>query len=167
MKIVTAILRAFQLLFAIVILGVSVNLAKGQHIGMVPIRTGLSAAAGALGMLASLVGIAAIVLSSIPEIVTWGLDGIAGIVFLAGGIADAIGIGGTTCSTWKSTSNNDLLNGGYNLWYHVDQLQKRCTSFKADTAFMFLSFITCAVVLGWTFLKGSGTTKSRGTGSYV
>lgn len=37
-------------------------------------------------MLASFVGIAALFVSSVPDIITWGLDGIAGIVFFAGGI---------------------------------------------------------------------------------
>lgn len=75
-----------QFLFAIVVLGVSVTLAKHQVYNSVPAATGYSAFTGGLGILAALVGFVALFASSLDGIVTWVLDGLASLAFLAGGL---------------------------------------------------------------------------------
>lgn len=75
-----------QLIFSVVVLGLSITLAKGQGIGSVPAETGYAAFTGALGIVAGLLGIVAFFLDSLDGVVTWLVDGVAGIALLAGGI---------------------------------------------------------------------------------
>jgi Membrane-associating domain len=75
-----------QLLFALVVLGVSISLAKGQVFGAVPARTGFNAAVGALATLASVVGILAVMFDKLPEKISLGLDLLTALALLAGGI---------------------------------------------------------------------------------
>lgn len=82
----TLILRICQLIFAVIVLGLSVKAAQWQWQGPVPATTAFSAFAGAFTLLVALVGIAAIWLSAIPSIAMSGIDGLAALLLLAGGI---------------------------------------------------------------------------------
>jgi len=82
----TLILRICQLIFAVIVLGLSVKAAQWQWQGPVPATTAFSAFAGAFTLLVALVGIAAIWLSAIPSIIMSGIDGLAALLLLAGGI---------------------------------------------------------------------------------
>lgn len=74
-----------------------------------------------------------------------------------------------TCGDNHSTFENPLINGGCikaenDEWgcvyvdYNEGELKSRCISAKADTAFMFISFVTCLGVVAYTFFarKRSG-----------
>lgn len=54
--------------------------------GSVPAETGYAAFTGALGIIAGLLGIVAFFLDSLDGVITWLVDGVAGIALLAGGI---------------------------------------------------------------------------------
>lgn len=69
-----------------VVLGLSINLARHQVYGKVPSQTGYAAFTGALGVIATLVGIASTAVDSLRGLVTWVLDGLAGVALLAAGI---------------------------------------------------------------------------------
>lgn len=90
MKLIIAVLRAFQLLFAVVVLGLSISLIKGQKVGAAPTRQGYSAFAGAFGLVVSLFGITAIFVDSLASLfgglATQALDGLAFLALLAGGV---------------------------------------------------------------------------------
>jgi hypothetical protein len=55
----------------------------------VPAETGYAAFTGALGIIAGLLGIVAFFLDSLDGVVTWLVDGVAGIALLAGGIVSS------------------------------------------------------------------------------
>jgi len=173
MWLITAILRVFQFLFAIVVLGLSVTLAKGQIINSPPATTGYGTFTGGLGVLAAVIGAAALFVGSLEGIISWALDGLAGIAFLAGGIAFAVGLRGTDCSNVATTWDNDIISGGcatvqgqtecaYIDLNETDKLHSRCTSAKADAAFMFLGFILCMCVIGSFMLSGNKRSRSGG-----
>jgi hypothetical protein len=82
----TLITRILQLIFAIIVLGLSVRAANWQEIGSIPTTTAYCAFAGAFAMLISIIGLAAIWLTAIPKMIMSGLDGLASIILLAGGI---------------------------------------------------------------------------------
>jgi occludin/MAL family lipid-associated protein len=78
--------RYSQFLFAIIVLGLSITLAKGQVIGSVPATTGYGSFTGGLGILAAIIGFAALSTDFLEGIISWAIDGLAGVAFLAGGI---------------------------------------------------------------------------------
>ncbi|RAK98506.1 MARVEL domain-containing protein [Aspergillus ibericus CBS 121593] len=164
---IIAILRAFQLVFSVVVLGISISLAKGQHINSVPGATGYAAFTGGLGTLASLIGAAAIFIESFQTFLSWAIDGLASLAFVTGGIIYAVYLRNTNCSNQLTSCTNSIINGGSFrdgkktiCWYSGGKLNSRCTSAKADMVFMFLGFAVCAAVCGMVFLR-------RRKGGYV
>jgi len=75
-----------QLLLGAVVLGLSVTLAKHQLYGSVPSETGFSSFAGAFGIIASALGLAAIYLESFPLVVSLVADGLSAAFYVAGGV---------------------------------------------------------------------------------
>jgi hypothetical protein len=80
------IFMSIQLLFAIVVLGLSVTLAKGQRYGSVPAATGYAAFTGGTAIVAALVGCAALYREALNGIISWTTDALASLALLAGGI---------------------------------------------------------------------------------
>ncbi|KAJ6023877.1 hypothetical protein N7540_004674 [Penicillium herquei] len=164
MQLFTGIARAFQLLFTVVVLGLSVSLARAQGHGSVPAQTGYAAFAGALGVLVSLVGIAALFIESLSGIIAWALDAFASIALLVGGIIYAVALKGVNCSKPEEYAwDNVLVSGGcekykgdkycYTLTVHgKSAVKSHCISAEADTAFMFLGFLACLAALVVGFL---------------
>ncbi|KAI9039775.1 MARVEL domain-containing protein [Aspergillus affinis] len=176
MQIITVVVRVFQLLFAIIVLGLSVTLAKGQSIGSAPAITGYAAFTGGLGIVASLVGGAAFFVSSLDGIISWAIDGLASLAFLAGGIAYAVLLKDANCSDPTTTWDNEILSGGCVKvdgdktcsFGGEDKLKSRCTSAKADAAFMLIDFVVCAAVIACSiFLASRGRGGGFGKSSYV
>ncbi|KAJ5101392.1 hypothetical protein NUU61_003614 [Penicillium alfredii] len=167
MQLFTGILRVVQLLFAVIVLGLSITLAKGQHDGVLPPATGYAAFTGALGIVASLIGFAALFIDSLDGVITWLIDGVTSLALLAGGITYAVLLRGTSCSNWQTLQDNVLLSGGcaaafddsfkacYYAGYHLySELEGRCKSATADAAFMILGFLICVAVLIVSFVSG-------------
>jgi len=69
-----------------VVLGLSISLAKQQKYGKVPSQTSYAAFTGALGIIASVIGIASIFVEKLRGVITWVLDGVTGIALLAAGV---------------------------------------------------------------------------------
>jgi hypothetical protein len=80
------ILRAFQALFGIVILGLSVTLIRGHHWGNLPNTLGYAVFVGGVTILAALVGVAATWVSFLEGIVGVAIDGLVALLNIAGGI---------------------------------------------------------------------------------
>ncbi|KAF2093659.1 hypothetical protein NA57DRAFT_81159 [Rhizodiscina lignyota] len=168
MQIVAPILRFVQIVFAAVVLGLSVSLAKGQAPGFsVPATTAYSSFTGGFGMVVALIGLISIFVEFLQGIVMLVLDALASLIFLAGGIAVAIGLRGVSCGNVDEMFKNSLLNGGCTkahgeteCYYgqipvdRTDQLTGRCRKDEADSAFMFLGFIICAGLVAHTFWFG-------------
>lgn len=88
--IISSIVRAFQLLFTVIVLALSITAAKWQAYGPVPAITGFNAFAGAFGLLVTLIGFAAIFIEAVPGFIVAILDLLAFIFLLAGGIVSDI-----------------------------------------------------------------------------
>jgi hypothetical protein len=83
------ITRALQLIFAIVVLALSIRASKWQVYGSVPATTAFAASTGGFAVLVSLVGIASIWISAIPALIMSMVDGLASVLLLAGGIVSS------------------------------------------------------------------------------
>ncbi|CEL03841.1 hypothetical protein ASPCAL04981 [Aspergillus calidoustus] len=170
MQLISAILRGFQAIFAVIVLGISVDLARGQETALesVPAATGYAAFCGAFGTLAAFIGVASLFVSSLEGIVTWALDGLSSLTMLAAGIAFAVLLRDAPCSNPSVIEHNSLLNGGcmkhdgdlycrYTARSGTGKLKSRCVSAKADSAFMFITCVTCIGIVAYSFfVRGRG-----------
>lgn len=86
----TIIIRALQLIIAVIVLGLSIHAAQWQWQGAVPAATAFNAFVGAFTVLVALVGIAAMKVSAISSLIMTGLDGLASVLLLAGGIVSHV-----------------------------------------------------------------------------
>jgi hypothetical protein len=168
MKIALGALRFFQLIFSAVVLGLSISLAKGQVVGSAPATTGYSGFCGAFGIIAAVIGIAAIFFEGVNGIITWIADGLAALVLLAGGIAMAIGLKGVDCGSLFSYYLNPIINcgtldlgkdtgkGWSCLGDSVQDRQKniagRCRMARADDVMLFIAFAVSLGALAASFL---------------
>jgi hypothetical protein len=84
------VLRTFQFLFGIVILGLSVTVIRGHHWGSLPSSIGYAAFVGGVTILASLVGIAATWVSFLQGVAGLALDGLVALLNIIGGIVRPI-----------------------------------------------------------------------------
>lgn len=80
------ILRAFQFLFGVVILGLSVTLIRGHHWGSLPSSVGYGAFLGGISIVAALIGFAATWVTFLEGIVAAIIDAVVAILNIAGGI---------------------------------------------------------------------------------
>lgn len=131
-------------------------------------------------MIVAVIGFASLFVEFLQGIIMMVLDTLAALLFLAGGIAVAVGLRGVSCGTSADAANsmlkNGLINGGckddYNTCWgwgtdttkdYVNKLKERCQMDEADSAFMFLGFIVCAGLVAHTFFIGGrsmGRTRS-------
>ncbi|KAJ5580192.1 uncharacterized protein N7459_006177 [Penicillium hispanicum] len=156
------IARFFQTMSSIIVLGLSITLARLQHYGHVPSETGYAIFAGAIGTLASVTGTASVYIDSLRHVVTWVLDGVSCVALLIAGIVYAVALRGTNCndtSTDGSTWDNKLISGGCyydksgTKWCHdKDKVHARCVAAQTDAAFMFIGFLGCLGALVVSFL---------------
>lgn len=83
------VLRAFQALFGIVILGLAVTLIRGHEWGNLPSSLGYAAFVGGITILAALIGIAAVWLEFLDGIIGLAVDGLVAVLNIAGGIVSS------------------------------------------------------------------------------
>ncbi|KAK3940152.1 marvel domain-containing protein [Diplogelasinospora grovesii] len=176
-------LRALQFIFAVVVLGLAVTLIKAQVLGDAPTTTKYSSFTGAFGIIVCAAGVAGMFVSAIPDLVTMALDGVLALLFLAGGIAWAVGLKGIGCkdqTAYMQMRENGLLNEGSatvdgvavigadynsNNDYDVfDKLSANCQKGMADEIMQFISFAFALGLLGLGFVrwrKGGTSGSSR------
>ncbi|KAK7730749.1 hypothetical protein SLS57_001580 [Botryosphaeria dothidea] len=150
--------RGVQLICAAVVLGLSISLIKGQVFGTVH-AINYAAFTGGWGMLAALIGIAAIFIEPLQGLIMAAVDGLATLFLLAGGIAIAVKLRNVSCSSNSDLNQyklcgNHLTSGGTikdkagqprcGLDDDDDRLS-RCKKSSADAAFM---IITAVVTIG-------------------
>jgi hypothetical protein len=70
----------------VVVLGLSAALFKAQVYGSAPTTITYSIVTGSFAAFAALVGIVTLFFESLPGIISVGIDGVAGLLLLAGGI---------------------------------------------------------------------------------
>jgi hypothetical protein len=83
------VVRGFQALFGIVVLGISVSLIRGHHIGSLPASLGFSAVVGGVTILGAALGVAALFLSFLDGMVGLIIDAVVALINAAGGIVSA------------------------------------------------------------------------------
>lgn len=86
MPVLNLTLMVLQVLCGIVVLGLSVTLAKEQTVGSVPSQVGFSCFTGALGIIVALLGVVTLFFDSIPHIASVVADAASSAVYLAGGV---------------------------------------------------------------------------------
>ncbi|KAK4240403.1 marvel domain-containing protein [Achaetomium macrosporum] len=174
-------LRTIQFLTAVTILGLAAAMIRAQVFGSAPVTVRYSTFTGGFGILVCLVGVASLFASFIPDLVPLVLDGLAGVLFLAGGIAWAVGLRGVqNCKDPDGMLRNSLLNwgtvgSGDNIGYGVrgpdddaptvyNRLRGNCQRAQADEV---LQFISVAFALGLIGLGYLQLRRGRGLGGYV
>lgn len=93
-------------------LGLSITLAKGQVVGKIPTTTGYATFLGGLGMVASAFGIINIFVDKFGGIIVLAVEGLATLLFIAGGVAMAVMIKGGDCKDFFSAATNKIINCG-------------------------------------------------------
>lgn len=166
------VLRGFQALFAIVVIGLSVTLIRGHHWGSLPWQLGFACFAGGLAFVAALIGLAGSFFSLLEGMIGLIIDGVVAVVNILGGIILAVKINGVKCESDDSVGNslrlvhNELFNGGVRndiTWvgYQYQKNQKKavdvilghCREAQADTVFMFLTAVLLLVSGVLLFLR--------------
>ncbi|KAK1595275.1 marvel domain-containing protein [Colletotrichum navitas] len=168
---------------AIVVLGLSVDLVKGQLLGDAPTTTKYGTFTGGFGLAVAILGLASAFIDAIPALVVMAADALSGLLLLGGGIAFAIGLRGVTCDATndleklKAQYQNVLINAGaakvtgerYMFTHRqmsTDRLLSNCKKATADQAMQFvtLGFVISTIVL--LFLVWRNGRGSKG-GAYV
>ena len=87
---VNFIVRGFQFIFGVVILGLSVSMIRDHHWGNLPSTLGFAAAVGGVTILGALIGITATWISLLEGFVGLIVDGFVAIINAAGGIVSEL-----------------------------------------------------------------------------
>lgn len=94
------VVRGFQALFGVVVLGISVSLIRGHHWGSLPASLGFSAFVGGVTILGAALGVAALFLTFLDGMVGLIIDALVALINAAGGIVSAsLGRNGLDFST--------------------------------------------------------------------
>ncbi|KAL4948264.1 marvel domain-containing protein [Aspergillus filifer] len=169
-------LRIIQLATSAIVLGTSISLALAQNTSLAPVPapTGYAAFCGGLGILVTLVGGLVEFLSDSGSglrrergrqrgrVMSW-VDCLAGIVLVVGGVSYAVLLKNTPC-TADAAQYNALFNGGCKMLDRLDcayvdkdpfrgTLERRCTTAKADCAFMFLAVVAFEAGFCWEVVR--------------
>ncbi|KAH7402762.1 marvel domain-containing protein [Pyrenochaeta sp. MPI-SDFR-AT-0127] len=163
--IINFVVRGFQFLFAIIVLGLSVSLIRDHHWGNLPATLGFAAFVGGVSIVGALLGIAASWVTFLEGTIGLIIDGLVAIINVAGGILMAIKMKGAQCKDDGSLENanklvrNDMLNGGCIdketcYWFSdPDKIVSHCRESQADFVFMFLIAALLAASALLTFLR--------------
>jgi hypothetical protein len=162
--------------------GLAATLIKAQVFESAPVTTKYSTFTGGFGIIVGAVGLAGLFIDAIPDLATMALDGLAGLLFLAGGIAWAVGIKGISCSNredFEKMVENGLLNLGkfigpngpiYGVYRDTNnafeifaKLEENCKKGFADEIFQFLAFGLGVALVGVGFVRW----RKGGPTSYV
>jgi len=191
LKIALLATRGLQMVFSAAILGVSVQLAKGQLLGHIPTTTGYAAFLGGLGLIAGAYGLVNVFIPLFEgtPILNIAIDGFVTLLFLAGGIVVAIAIKGGKCglqdiefllknklincgATFETVQGTEFSAGlcGYNPKLstndlglaEIKALRNRCDEFTADYGLMFAVAILSILAI----VMGLAWRK-KGRGGYV
>ncbi|KAL2266862.1 hypothetical protein VTJ83DRAFT_4139 [Remersonia thermophila] len=105
--------RVLEFLMALTVLALAADFIRKQVLGSAPVTTRYTTFTGGFGMIVCGVTAASVRFSFIPGLVALGLDALAGLFFLGGGIAWAYGLRNVDgCTNDLNMLNNHLLNRG-------------------------------------------------------
>ncbi|OHW95020.1 hypothetical protein CSPAE12_06290 [Colletotrichum incanum] len=165
---------------AIVVLGLSVDLVKGQLLGDAPTTTKYGTFTGGFGLAVATLGLASAFIDAIPALVVMAADALSGVLLLGGGIVFAIGLHGVTCDPQTERESRTLLRNGLingvtfdgdgEPFPHKDmtagRLLDNCKKDTADQAMQFVTFGFAIASIVLVFLVWKNGRGSR-SGAYV
>ncbi|KAF2476211.1 uncharacterized protein BDR25DRAFT_64444 [Lindgomyces ingoldianus] len=172
--IISLALRGCQALFAIIILGLSAGLLKGQVVkDQLPSTIPYAIFTGAFGLVCACIGVASNWVEILQTVLMAGIDCAVAFFYLAGGVIIAYKLRGINCAksdfaTRKKMTGNNLLNGGCekaegrtlcgytendDYTYRAGTLNARCKQSEADAAFMFMSVLLMAACVAMLFIQ--------------
>ncbi|KAJ0164604.1 hypothetical protein CTA2_630 [Colletotrichum tanaceti] len=178
LNLITIGVWAIQGIMAIVVLGLSVDLVKGQKFGDAPTTTKYGTFCGGFGLAVAIMGFASAFIDAIPALAVMAADALSGLLLLGGGIAFVIGLRGVTCdppnneTEWKRLQQNSLINGGTvkigeEDYRHVDVTHSRlldnCRKATADQAMHFVTIGFAVATIFLVFLVWKNGRGSRGS----
>ncbi|KAH6620059.1 marvel domain-containing protein [Boeremia exigua] len=139
--VITFAVRGTQVLFAMVVFGLSTTLIKGHHYGKIPSTLSFVAFVGAVSIIAALLGVASHWMHVLQGRVGVIIDAVVAVLNAAGGTLLAIKLG--------TLYVNPIICGGAGVdvcyWaFYMQKLLSRCKMSKADSVFLFLT----AMVVG-------------------
>ncbi|KAF2165714.1 hypothetical protein M409DRAFT_24004 [Zasmidium cellare ATCC 36951] len=166
-KLALYITRVLQLISAAIVLGIGITLARDintishgkgcyQHgdpddkikcsdlVGRYPSSTAYAAFTGAFGLLDGILGLVGVVVMGVPWWVVVGVDALAGVFYLAGGVNSAV---------LRAKNSEWIDHQGLHIWSRFDTI----------TAFMFIGFLVTLLCMALVFLTG----RRRGKSSVV
>jgi len=162
-------LRIFQIISAVIVLGLSVSLLQGQNprLSNAPIITTYNIFLGGWGLFTALIGLLAVCIIPLQNLVggffVISLDGFSAFLYLCGAIAMAVRLGLGNCGDVSFTEFNDIINGGYAFDEKGNFLvssnvpfEARCQKAKATTAFLFFGMAAFLGSIGITLLLRRG-----------
>ncbi|KAB8300281.1 hypothetical protein EYC80_000481 [Monilinia laxa] len=167
--IVTLALRVLQLLFAAVVLALSVTLIKDYGPGTSWSLISYGAFCGGAAIVIAATGVVACFLEALQGIVMLALDGLASFFLLAGGIAYAATIKVGSCSSidYLGDHSNPFIPGPGKTYPSaqaaLDNLKARCQETQASTAFI---WFTAACFVGTTVIHFLSSKRGGGAASY-
>ncbi|KAA8913468.1 marvel domain-containing protein [Sphaerosporella brunnea] len=143
-RIIESVLRALQLIFITIAMGLCGALLEQQVYGGTPTRLNYSMFVCALGAVSILYLLPSIFIDAIRHpVIVLALDGLNAIFFLCAGIAMAAELEGRDCSDWTWIQWNGITNGGV-VGTHYHQAM-RCREANALTAFEWFTAVAFAL----------------------
>ncbi|KAI1337583.1 marvel domain-containing protein [Xylariaceae sp. FL0016] len=177
------VLTDVKLLVGVIVLSLSVTLAKHQQYGSVPAETGFNGFVGAVAIIASIVGLFSLFMENIKGTLVMGFDFLVALLYLAAGIAYAIALKSVpSCSSNEDYAKaeryeNKILNRGckgsgmskycaYGDSPGTDDTSSRCQMARADYVFEFIGFIFVMAMVAFGYVlnrRGGSMTSTRAT----
>ncbi|CAD6439984.1 dee77c75-a6f6-43f4-b50e-55c7e1c23a1c [Sclerotinia trifoliorum] len=167
--IVILALRVFQLLFATIVLALSVIMIKGYGPGLSWLLIIYGSFCGGAAIIIGVIGIVACFMEALQGTIMLVLDCVASFFLLAGGIAYAATIKVGNCDDfvgYVSHHNNPFSFSAQRrltLWESIDEATTRCRETQASTAFL---WFTAACFIGTTVIHFLGRKRGGGAVSY-
>ncbi|KAL3425712.1 hypothetical protein PVAG01_02503 [Phlyctema vagabunda] len=164
--VVTVVLRVLQLVFAAVVLALSVVLINEHGTGKSPTQLPYGAFCGGLGLFVGAIGLAAVFFDKLQGIIMAAVDALATLFVLAGGITYAVSARVGSCSNARYIANSNyrvkpIFSTGLKPEYFDkdqnlrqgrlgDDLWSRCLMVQVETAFLWFLFacLAATAVLG-------------------
>jgi hypothetical protein len=112
------VVRGFQVLFGIVVLGISVSLIRGHHWGGLPASLGFAAFVGGVTILGAAFGVAGLFFSFLDGLVGITIDAVVAVINAAGAIVSANSgcQGPLGILQWIVSANKDIGTSSQDLW---------------------------------------------------
>ncbi|KAF2856989.1 hypothetical protein T440DRAFT_503584 [Plenodomus tracheiphilus IPT5] len=175
--------RAFQILFSLVVLGITISLIQGHKSGPIPSALAFAVIIGAVSLVGGILNLASSFLEFLHDQLTLIIDGVVLLSNATGGIWIAMKMKGVQCKfdlkytglqEWDMGTNDIVCGGKIKVieenqvecyYYQEDDatmLNRRCREGTAVAAFMFLTAVTMIGIAAVAFRRMRNPYGARG-----